>query len=883
VNAGYVAAGCTAGSAGAFRIDSASPVMGGPYTARAETESKTVTDKRFGTRVFVSGLVDRKGLPIDPVYVDGVLNQLPTVLDARVNDEGSANNPLSLPLLWLDTRRCDGTTLPTGSAIEASQYEYRVLARIGATAAHQTMDVDPLGKPAIGLGKPTASTPLGARVHVLSDGTADASGVDVQARLTMPTQLVAFRPLLDVCDDSTPPNEIFSCQSQQMFTRDARTFASMKLLSTIADYGAADVLVRIRGHHTTDDPDAPASPNECLTGPGGKKVCDLDVVGHVDHVPGMVQVLASYVTNRRAPNLDAKFEIDTLGANPALFSTIGAVHATVLDDASPAYVGNGATKARTSNYDVSLTGVEHAIHAELVYQGSDSLPSHHNVCPDHNYVGRGSMGVEYIHAEVDVGVATSVVARARVDVLGRLETELMTDQPVNGTVYAKAKNVGFGYKDEILTVFDTSDIDLCIDVDLPFRMTLQNTTVARLGVDQTTWALQTATSSQKITLRFGERQADGSFLSGARWFKHYAHYDPEGPGDWLYTQSGRRAVYLMPVPYWNGTEILNNFDDEWALANQISTGTMFGNDDEPTCCVAGNKTTFLLDLFWNQSIRDDMYCRDRPACVPDFAGRPGFEVHKAIWQRGHLPPTGNLVMGALSNPNPAPATTGSVSLTTSGTDNAMEVETSKYAFATGTVLTGIDGTRYRIYFGPSNPSEDNDPTKMVVSLAGDYSNGVARWRREMTSYTPTLCLVSFPCTVSGTMERLPSGLVLVNWNLHVHNGTFYDDVDGQFIVDPSGYGGAVSTLWESMSATHGQPTTVEHGFTDPGFDTFETKKVVYLGDGTIVDQGTSVGAAAPVTHTYAFPGKYPGVIVYYSWQADHWKPLYVLPFEMTVS
>ena len=69
----------------------------------------------------------------------------------------------------------------------------------------------------------------------------------------------------------------------------------------------------------------------------------------------------------------------------------------------------------------------------------------------------------------------------------------------------------------------------------------------------------------------------------------------------------------------------------------------------------------------------------------------------------------------------------------------------------------------------------------------------------------------------------------------------------------------------------------------PGFDIYETKKVIYFGDGTVVDQGTSVGAAAPVAHTYAFPGNYPGVVVYYSWHADRWKMLYTLPFEMTVS
>ena len=206
------------------------------------------------------------------------------------------------------------------------------------------------------------------------------------------------------------------------------------------------------------------------------------------------------------------------------------------------------------------------------------------------------MGVEYVHAEVDVGIASE---RRRACSCRRARPPrdggVITDQPVNGTVYAKAKNVGFGYKDEILTVFDTSDIDLCIDVDLPFRMTFCRTRCpcVFLSPSTTAWALQTVQNNggaRRSRWRSSNAWLNGQFLSGARWFKHFADYDPEGPGDWTYSQVGRRTVWLMPLPYWNGTEILNNFDDEWALANQISTGTMFGNDDEPTCCVAGNKT-----------------------------------------------------------------------------------------------------------------------------------------------------------------------------------------------------------------------------------------------------------------------------------------------------
>ena len=202
------------------------------------------------------------------------------------------------------------------------------------------MDADPLGKASIGLGKPTSSTPLGATVHVLSDGTADVTGVDVQAA---PDADAAGRSVaearrlrrLDAGERDLLVPVAADAHSRRPHVRVDEAAQHRRGVRRGRRVGPHP-----RAPHDRNDPDAPASPNECQTGVGGKKVCDLDIVGHVDHVPGMVQVLASYVTNRRAPNLDAKFEIDTL-ANPALFPKIGAVHTTVLDDAAPAYVGNG--------------------------------------------------------------------------------------------------------------------------------------------------------------------------------------------------------------------------------------------------------------------------------------------------------------------------------------------------------------------------------------------------------------------------------------------------------------------------------------------------------------------------------------------------------------
>ena len=152
------------------------------------------------------------------------------------------------------------------------------------------------------------------------------------------------------------------------------------------------------------------------------------------------------------PGADARLVVKTLGSQSA-FPNLERVRVRVLDDANPAYVGAGSSRTRAQNYDIDLTSVDRAMDAEMVLEANESLPSHSNVCPEHNYAGRWPTAVEYVHASVNVGSATDVLARAQVDALGRLQAEILTDQAVNGSVYAKVKNVGFGYKEEIPTVF----------------------------------------------------------------------------------------------------------------------------------------------------------------------------------------------------------------------------------------------------------------------------------------------------------------------------------------------------------------------------------------------------------------------------------------------
>ena len=53
---------------------------------------------------------------------------------------------------------------------------------------------------------------------------------------------------------------------------------------TAATLAPSDVLVRVRGHHDRNDPDAPVAPDLCTPPPGGgEPVCDIDITGRIDH------------------------------------------------------------------------------------------------------------------------------------------------------------------------------------------------------------------------------------------------------------------------------------------------------------------------------------------------------------------------------------------------------------------------------------------------------------------------------------------------------------------------------------------------------------------------------------------------------------------------
>ena len=175
--------------------------------------------------------------------------------------------------------------------------------------------------------------------------------------------------------------------------------------------------------------------------------------------------------------------------------------------------------------------------------------------------------------------------------------------------------------------------------------------------------------------------------------------------------------------------------------------------------------------------------------------------------------------------------------------------------------------------------DDDTVDAAVVSIGADYDNGVARRRRTLS--IDQFSCIGNPCValaLVGNMTILPSGHLRVQyevWAIPEGGGSATTTASGTWIFDPSGYGAPAGVNVHDIAAVAGEPVTLSSAFADPALDTFPTRRVWYAGDGTSIDLGTGVGTAANVTHTYAFAGNYPGVLVYYIWgPARHdWIPV----------
>ena len=126
-----------------------------------------------------------------------------------------------------------------------------------------------------------------------------------------------------------------------------------------------------------------------------------------------------------------------------------------------------------------------------------------------------------------------------------------------------------------------------------------------------------------------------------------------------------------------------------------ATNETFGLPAPLGCCGKDNGATkFTMDLFWTQSIRNDMYCRDDDDfCYVSFPGRPGWEFHKSVYLKGHFPRTDAVTFAEQAATNPPTASASYPFTWASGTTmpGPNEAETSAWIARVQPRLTTADG------------------------------------------------------------------------------------------------------------------------------------------------------------------------------------------------
>ncbi len=900
-----------------------------------ENLDPAVTDTRFGTRLFLNAPPRQRRVGAgpwkeSPVLLDGILDELPNVLDLRINDYGAIKS--DKPWLWVDTTSCGKDAVPKRrDPVQVGGMAYRMLAMSGDREAQRNMLEDPLGKPSIALQVPADDQAPGVRVHALADGTNDTSGLQVSGRVFIPDLAVISRPNVQSCNEDTAPNFIMMCQTKHLWERDEIASARVKAVTTLNDIGTFDALVRVRERLRDDDLGDDVCPLPQPPDPAdGRKVCDTDIVASLAHLPGKFEIEGTLRTNNRVPDAFVSLQLKSLATNPFVPNWESG-DLTVTEDASPARAGgwSSAPTEMVPNARLTLTNVGPKLEAQVRVQGIEKLPESQGQCPNHGWSGRGTTQLAYAHTRIVVLKAKLVQVFARSDSLGRLQTQILSDAPVTGDVRVKIANIGVCETREQTETIDQLDpaippltlvvanIDLFVDMDLPFKVNFYDTTDARLSMDKTMfltylpkWNSGDPSDKSRMAISFGEQLTDGTWLPGANWVKRDNHFDEVGGGDWNAEFTGGHAVDILhdrtsdPAFYVKSVEnsISTEFDPSW-------------------CCLTGDwkGKYFLIDLFWDKDIRDDMYCRDAmgKVCtdyqVPDpnlpiLDTTPGRDFFSAVVDMGHLVLDDPIAFGELETLSDVPSMTGTIPgspyWSNSVDEESVDPEIAKWLFHTAPVLKALDGTTYEIWLGVADlekAKDDPEQSDTEITLLARYAGGVGRWQRRLNVNTAP-CGVWLSCKVEGTMELLPSGHLLLNYTLFSAQAEWQEEGGGYFMFDPSGIGGppsaaescgvgAAATCVADVQAVAGTMATLDQVVTnDPkangAIASKQLRKVWYFGDGDILDsEDPSVGPAEPAEHVYPFAGVYPAILMYYSFDdARHeWVPIISIAQQVTVS
>jgi hypothetical protein len=663
------------------------------------------------------------------LYIGGALSHLPASTHIRFQGAPAPGQPM----LWVDTTGCTLTAPPIASTSP------------GAAPGSD----DPVGRPVLdativaGSGNALQAlrippaTPTGTTDSVTATLERAADGntaVAAKVRERVPDHLMLWPPVVKGCGDAgitqlAPAS--FGCAAPK-WEPGAANAVEVRLQSTRRDLGRLRVIA-----HLAPPANAPATP--VLPRP------DLTIDATVPQLPGSFRVSSSLASNSRVPWTDAF--VQAVAPIP-----IGDLSVDVTDasPASTAFAGDAVgTRSAVPKYRLRLHEIASDLTVVARLRGSEN-PQHNprpDPCPGHAVTSRGPQDIGYVHADVDLDGLSGSARNIAVDFVSALDdpraqdqpAQLATinaDKPIDATVQARLVNVVLGQQvtiqfDHWLAHSVNVTADACLDLDLPFELTLDDTKTVRFANEGAVFALDTDTAAPATaTMRVGE-PTPGGFRFGAPYNYRSVRVDPdisEPVGQTVATPAWKDApaVPLAPdcvtAPYSPGNPAVSTAGGPTSTFSAPIADTAGNTTTTPL-----NRTSFALDLLVDAAFRTSLatnMCDVGALFYGQLAGTGSPPVSL---------PVPRFVPQAVKN---ASATIRQADLgaagdfcTTRGWNTAAEDRSS----GTGPdypVAVGADGTRYSLNVWTNAGNHES----CHVTLVARHAGGGIRWARPFAAW-----------------------------------------------------------------------------------------------------------------------------------------------------
>ncbi|MCC7078287.1 MAG: hypothetical protein IT198_14285 [Acidimicrobiia bacterium] len=773
---------------------------------------------RRGGRPFVVGLLDDSAATV--VWADATISLGTDDVGGMLDPEAGGGQPW----LWLNTESCD-ISLPPDVSPDADG---------GAGSIEGTVRV--------GDAQSLATIPLAFRpipgffVTARVNTPAGTSAVQAALRTVLPRHLKVYEPVAD--------ERCLQACDQVPYEPDEHQYYRIEFESTLQRLGPASVSLDL------DD---------------GTSVKHLGV--YVDDLPGSLDASLALTENRRLPWTDADFDLDAA-------ADVGELHLTYEDLGDPRTKGGTeAERALAANrvpmYDLTVRNIPRRLDLDVrLHDGEapDAPLTRSQRCSGTTLAP--SPQLEYLHASVDLrGEASEVSIRTGggsfetggvATYEGFMSAVVDANAPIDVSVQARLNNVAqkMRVRDSAL-VFFTSDLDACLDFDLPLDLRATDVSSLRLAQNGSRLRIDVpeaeidAGADVDIYAREWVAQPGGgpAWRNGAYYEIRDVHYDPVGIGDYEEDSEGWQPIYFLTNK--KACQAAWGQDHHMCYANAAHDHIAFEDfvdDTDGRYSVA----KIVIDPLFDEA-RHDMWDDD-----DDGGWAKGGGLYDALRDGFTFPDS--VVFEDAAGPAPGyDVSNGSVDIVMPAcdTDPWMPMGQSEHILAES---QGSDGTRHRLVATDmcryDGSQEHHTTTLLLVAL---FPTGEVRWVKPLRA-APLVYAnkVGVEHRFEGALlpDKL-TGAVTVDLFLMKDRVFFGSDIVAheRAIADASGYGAGLAPPPDPLALPRLDAQTGVEAALAARPQPVGTQRLWILGDGTVVE------GAAPPRHTYVVPGVLLGMTV----------------------